>query len=669
MKRSSKFRALALSLTVAMLAGVCPAATRADEQNGWVTIDGKDYWYENGVRQGYDATNPAYRGKEIYDPGSDAWYWLDNVQQGAKATGKDVFQESDGGAWSEGPNGTGKWVRYDADGHMVKGWDTVNGNNYYFDLTYGTMAKGVVTIDGQVYWFNQTTGIGETGWLKLDGKDYWYENGIRQGYDPSNPAYRGKEIYDPGSNAWYWLDNVQQGAKATSKDVFQESDAGPWAELPSGKGKWVRYDADGHMVKGWNTQNGKKYYFEPTYGTMAKGRHTIDGNEYFFDAATGVVIEENGAVPAGKGWKTINGKTYYYINGERQGEKVGGEIYDEGTKAYYYLDNSQGGARLENKDVKLGDNYWVRYGADGKRLSGWVDRDGKSYYYDEKTGNLAKGIVTVNGVEYYFDETTGALVGNYNGNNQGMIWAKSSEKRYSKSGAQIGVVQFSYTDKGKIQARTEWNAVNKVVLKEIYTYDATTGELTKYEYQDKLDSTKSRIYEYSYDETSGKVTKEVRKKGDGTVIDVIKYKYQSGKTSTADVVDAADKKLGSILYTTVGTKTTARYYNANGQEQYSIETETTTSGGKELVKSEKKISKDRNVGVMEGVEYEYKDGIISRETILGTKGVVVEDTKYDDFTFPTPSLMATKEVESTTYNASGAVIRTTKNTYTVIQAE
>ena len=34
--------------------------------------------------------------------------------------------------------------------------------------------------------------------------------GKRQGYDPNNAAYRGKEIYDPASNAWYWLDNVQQ---------------------------------------------------------------------------------------------------------------------------------------------------------------------------------------------------------------------------------------------------------------------------------------------------------------------------------------------------------------------------------------------------------------------------------------------------------------------------
>ena len=50
---------------------------------------------------------------------------------------------------------------------------------------------------------------------------YWYEGGKRQGYDTNNAAYRGKEIYDPVSNGWSWLDNVQQGAKAVSKDVYQ----------------------------------------------------------------------------------------------------------------------------------------------------------------------------------------------------------------------------------------------------------------------------------------------------------------------------------------------------------------------------------------------------------------------------------------------------------------
>ena len=243
---------------------VNPTATPASGYTGWKTVNGKDYWYENGVKQGTTG-----RGKEIYDLDSDAWYWLDADQGGAKAVSKDVYQESNGG----------KWVRYDANGHMIKGWDTNDDGTYYFDLVTGAMTKGDATIDGLPCSFDTVTGIGlNCAWKRINGKDYWYEGGKRQGYDPNNAAYRGKEIYDPASDAWYWLDNVQQGAKAVSKDVYQESSGG----------KWVRYDANGQMIKGWNTNADGTYYFDPITGAMAKGTTTIDGMTYYFDPATGV---------------------------------------------------------------------------------------------------------------------------------------------------------------------------------------------------------------------------------------------------------------------------------------------------------------------------------------------------------------------------------------------
>ena len=248
------------------------------EKNGWVEENGKKYWYENGVKQGTTG-----RGKEIYDRDSDAWYWLDAVQGGAMTVNKDVYQESKAGKWADKPDGTGKWVRYDENGHMVKGWQTTEKGTYYFDPTYGTMAKGVTEIDGVPCAFDQNTGIGlDKQWVTINGADYWYENGVRQGLEG-----RGKEIYDPASDAWYWLDSIDQGKKATSKDVYQESEAGQWADRPDGTGKWVRYDAQGHMIKGWSTD--KRYYFDPIYGTMAKGDAVIDGRTYHFDKNTGVL--------------------------------------------------------------------------------------------------------------------------------------------------------------------------------------------------------------------------------------------------------------------------------------------------------------------------------------------------------------------------------------------
>lgn len=272
--------------TVKQTSGVTTAAVtfngkdytaKYGEKNGWVEENGKKYWYENGVKQGTEG-----RGKEIYDPDSDAWYWLDAVQGGAMTVNKDVYQESAAGQWADKPDGTGKWVRYDENGHMVKGWQTTDKGTYYFDLITGAMAKGAGDIDGVPCAFDEYTGIALDGqWLTIKGADFWYEKGVRQGLDG-----RGKEIYDPASDAWYWLDAVDQGKKATSKDVYQESEAGQWADRADGTGKWVRYDAQGHMIKGWSAD--KRYYFDPIYGTMAKGDAVIDGRTYHFDKNTGI---------------------------------------------------------------------------------------------------------------------------------------------------------------------------------------------------------------------------------------------------------------------------------------------------------------------------------------------------------------------------------------------
>ena len=65
-----------------------------------------------------------------------------------------------------------------------------------------------------------------------------------------------------------------------NKDVYQESNGG----------KWVRYDANGHMVKGEDCQNGKWYYFEPVTGAMIKGPWTLpDGRKVYYDLTTGIM--------------------------------------------------------------------------------------------------------------------------------------------------------------------------------------------------------------------------------------------------------------------------------------------------------------------------------------------------------------------------------------------
>ena len=171
---------------------------------------------------------------------------------------------------------------------------------------------------------------------------YWYENGTRQALandpknvffkeDPTNP--RGREIYDSATDAWYWLDVIRNGAKATSKEVFipyiyqneasfrndesklnieasacdnmnKSSGFGEYLKkcIKEERGKWVRYDANGKMIKGWYTedgsikasQKGNTYYYDKLTGLMAKGDITIEGVSYHFNETTGVLEGNQG---------------------------------------------------------------------------------------------------------------------------------------------------------------------------------------------------------------------------------------------------------------------------------------------------------------------------------------------------------------------------------------
>ena len=69
-----------------------------------------------------------------------------------------------------GINKQGKWVRYNSNGAMIKGWYTPVGNDeklypeqrdnlYYYDLITGAMLKGTHEINGKTYTFDTLTGI------------------------------------------------------------------------------------------------------------------------------------------------------------------------------------------------------------------------------------------------------------------------------------------------------------------------------------------------------------------------------------------------------------------------------------------------------------------------------------------------------------------------------
>lgn len=191
--------------------------------NGLYVKDGKTYFYENGIMA---------RNKEAVVNGQ--WKWFD--ADGTMAVSKDVYLATGN-----------KWVRYNANGDMVKGWDTNQNGTYYFDLITGEMYKGVKKINNKFYYFYQITGIMVV-------------------------AYSKELVVD---NEWRWFD--ADGTIAVSKDVY----------LPIGN-KWVRYNAQGAMVKGWDRTPRGTYYFDLITGEMLKGWHWLSEGLFYFNPITGI---------------------------------------------------------------------------------------------------------------------------------------------------------------------------------------------------------------------------------------------------------------------------------------------------------------------------------------------------------------------------------------------
>ncbi len=193
--------------------------------------DGLQLVVENGKTYLYEYGVMA-RSKEAVV--NNQWKWFD--ADGTMAVSKDVYLPAEN-----------KWVRYDANGDMVKGWNTNEDGTYYFDPHSGRMSKGVVKVDGKYRYFYQITGIMVTA--------------------------KSQEMFI--DNGWRWFD--ADGSVAVSKDVY----------IPNEK-KWVRYNAEGAMVKGWDQTAAGTYYFDKTTGEMLKGWQWLPEGLFYFNEITGI---------------------------------------------------------------------------------------------------------------------------------------------------------------------------------------------------------------------------------------------------------------------------------------------------------------------------------------------------------------------------------------------
>ena len=467
-------------MTLAAVLAAVPVNVLADEViMEWREENGVKYWYENGVRQGvkYNADGSidiSYRGKEIYDPSTEAWYWLDCVQNGAVAKNKDVYQESAAGQWGAGTdeNGekVGKWVRYDANGHMVKGWQTTEAGTYYFDPVYGTMAKGLVEIEKNIFYFEPTEGKIVKGLTSIDGNIYYFdlESGI---------AVKNVSMTIDGNE--YKFDSY---GRATKKEKLLRKiiryESGEFKNMTTCKYEYNDNNEISRRVDEYSNNSGRiereyengNIVKKMTYGSDGKCKEEIDYNNA--NMIKKISYESDG---------NIRGLTEYEYDGDSKliNEKsyYNGQVYERSDYTLISYEYNESG-RLVKKSIYDHFNDDI----DENEPDAWY-----IYEYDE-LGNLSKESTNVNNLKGIYTEVQTQYTYDYY--SDGNI-----KTEYNIAWYHVGTI---------VEGRIEYEYDNgKLVKKEEYQdgfYGVVRGY--KYEYDEDGYMTKATRYGVSFDDSA-----------------------------------------------------------------------------------------------------------------------------------------------------------------------
>ncbi len=372
------------------------------------TIDGKEYYFENGYRLegGWQLT--------VNISNEHKWYYFDeNGVCDRNAVIEDGFYTDRNG------------YAYAKDGEGLRGLQFIDGAYYYFDFKgyalTGTYAERLFGED-----FKAVTGIMET------------DNGLVY-YKDGRPKMVGLIEIDGD----YYFAGGAKGELTVNevKYVWNGNGLLPEAEYEFGP--------DGKMLQGIVEKNGTLYYYKNGKGTMA-GLINIDGDYYFAGGAKGeltvneykYVWKDNGLLPAreyhfGPDGKMLNGiapnadgKLCYYENGVA---KMAGLVNIDGD--YYFAGGAKGEITVNEykyvwKTNGLLPEREYHFGPDGKMLNGIVEReDGVLCYYETGVAKMA-GLINIDG-DYYF---AGGAKGEITVNEYKYVWKSNGllpEREYN----------------------------------------------------------------------------------------------------------------------------------------------------------------------------------------------------------------------------------------------
>ena len=399
---------------------------------GWQTIEGRRYYFDgNGILQTgfFKVGNNTYYGREEAEL---------SKYPGEVLTGKQIINGAEyyfgtnyvmyvgwqkvDGVWcffSMEDNSPERGQKQESLEPVVEAswyWYTVNGEKYCF-RNNSSLLKGWQTINGQRYYLNPSTGAATVDTtLKIGSYVYCFDkdgvmqkNTIVDGYGYNGNGYR-VSGWQKINNEWHYFAVTNMKDPDTWKEVSSKRD-GYWVTLTYSEEREETYyfRNNASLVKGWQTIDGKRYYFEPKTGVLQTGNeeglYTIGVNIYYLGddgvlrygwirekGEEGPVYYANTAGVLLAGWQKIENQWYYFDRGSRQQDK-------EASVGRDYFATAHEGGELQTF-------YFVNGTTPAK---GWQTIGGLRYYFDTTTNVMRTGFFQVGKAWYYFyaDRTPG----------------------------------------------------------------------------------------------------------------------------------------------------------------------------------------------------------------------------------------------------------------------
>ncbi|KOY72228.1 glycosyl hydrolase [Apilactobacillus kunkeei DSM 12361 = ATCC 700308] len=189
---------------------------------------------------------------------------------------------------------SGNWYYVDAQGNFATSPTIINGYEYYF------LPNGVNVRDAMVTNHDGTMTYYQANGIQAQSSGYYLSNNIGRIIYIDKNGYAHKGFLNTGNNIQYFDKNGYQikGGFVTIKGIKRFFAAGSGnlvknSFFSSGK-NWYYANAKGHVIKGHQTINGKKYYFYSD-GVQAKNKMVVNKNKTisYYNASSAQLVTKS----------------------------------------------------------------------------------------------------------------------------------------------------------------------------------------------------------------------------------------------------------------------------------------------------------------------------------------------------------------------------------------